>query len=107
MIVCAVYKRFLWNFMDCFRRNYIVHGRVQGVGFRRFVARCANQCNVGGWVRNCPDGTVEIQVEGESSLISRFIDRVYEGNWFAEVEDIELFFETYTNNPTSEFFIKR
>ena len=41
-------------------RRYIVRGRVQGVGFRWFVQREAQILGLAGWVRNNPDGSVEI-----------------------------------------------
>src|SRR6266852_9930508 len=47
------------------RRRVIVHGRVQGVGFRFAVARAADARAVTGWVRNRADGAVEAVFEGE------------------------------------------
>lgn len=93
--------------MDKKINNYIVYGRVQGVGFRRFVLKCANECSIGGWVKNCPDGSVEIQAVGNSSEISCFISRVSEGNWFSDVENIELIFSMDTNDASGEFRIIR
>ena len=40
-------------------------GRVQGVGFRYFVLREATQRGIGGWVRNCEDGSVQMLLQGE------------------------------------------
>src|SRR5918994_4386827 len=45
-------------------RRYLVRGRVQGVGFRYYTHRAAVQAGVQGWVRNNPDGTVEIAAAG-------------------------------------------
>ena len=45
-------------------RRYLVTGRVQGVGFRWFVEREARLIGVGGWVRNCDDGAVEVLASG-------------------------------------------
>lgn len=46
------------------RRRAVVHGLVQGVGFRWSAAREAARLGVAGWVRNRSDGTVEAAVEG-------------------------------------------
>ena len=47
------------------RRRVIVHGRVQGVGFRWAIARAAQSRGVAGWVTNRADGSVEAVLEGE------------------------------------------
>ena len=46
-------------------------GRVQGVGFRYSVRQIAKGFNVTGWVRNLPDGRVELQVSGEDEEAER------------------------------------
>jgi len=46
-------------------QHVVVHGQVQGVGFRWWAAREADRLGVTGWVRNRPDGAVEALVEGE------------------------------------------
>jgi acylphosphatase len=51
------------------RRRIVVRGRVQGVGFRVFVATRARARGVAGWVRNRPDGTVEAVLEGERDAV--------------------------------------
>lgn len=48
----------------------VIHGRVQGVGFRAFVARQASRQGVRGWVRNRRDGTVEALLIGESNALA-------------------------------------
>lgn len=48
-------------------------GNVQGVGFRYTTCRIANGYDVTGFVRNCPDGTVECVVEGERNEINAFL----------------------------------
>jgi acylphosphatase len=46
------------------RWRLIVRGKVQGVGYRAACSHTAKQMGLSGWVRNSPDGSVEIQVEG-------------------------------------------
>ncbi|QSZ68363.1 hypothetical protein RJ40_03415 [Methanofollis aquaemaris] len=53
-----------------------VNGRVQGVGYRSFVAGCAARTGVSGYVRNLPDGTVEIVAEGDAADLATFLDAV-------------------------------
>jgi acylphosphatase len=48
------------------RRHLFYSGRVQGVGFRYTAQRIARSFAVTGWVRNLPDGRVELIVEGDS-----------------------------------------
>ena len=53
------------------RRRYLIGGRVQGVGFRYFAQRSAARLGITGWVRNLPDGRVEMEAQGSpESLIS-------------------------------------
>jgi hydrogenase maturation protein HypF len=52
-------------------RHIVVHGLVQGVGYRPFVSRVAHRCNLSGWVRNS-SGTVQIHVEGFPQDIDTF-----------------------------------
>jgi acylphosphatase len=54
----------------------VMGGRVQGVGFRYFALHRANEFHISGWVRNTPDGKVEIEAEGETQNLSEFIGRM-------------------------------
>ncbi len=56
-----------------------VYGRVQGVGFRYFVQHHGMRLALTGNVRNCPDSTVEIVVEGDEAKIAEFIKKVKHG----------------------------
>jgi acylphosphatase len=51
-------------------------GNVQGVGFRFTVRHIARGFDVTGWVRNLPDGRVELQVTGEPEEVRAFLDRI-------------------------------
>lgn len=53
--------------------NLVVSGLVQGVGFRMFIERAARELRLAGWVKNLPDGTVEIEAEGPDAVIEELI----------------------------------
>ncbi len=71
-------------------KHIIVHGRVQGVGFRYFVYDVAVELDLTGNVRNCPDSTVEIVVAGRAGEIAEFVRRVEQGPPMARVERLEI-----------------
>ncbi|MDQ0573996.1 acylphosphatase [Agromyces albus] len=56
------------------RRSIVVHGNVQGVGFRYSARREAERLGVAGWVRNRPDGSVEAEIEGDEASVTELID---------------------------------
>lgn len=55
------------------RITAVARGRVQGVGYRAFVAECAHATGVHGYVKNVPDGTVEIVAESSPAALDDFI----------------------------------
>lgn len=65
-----------------------VSGRVQGVGFRWFVESEANRLGIGGWVRNLPDGRVEVEAAGAKPLLEELIARVKQGPPISRVTDV-------------------
>lgn len=72
------------------RVHIIVHGLVQGVGFRWFVAREAGTLGLRGFVRNRPEGTVELEAEGDRSLIETLIAHVKVGPRSSQVRDLQI-----------------
>lgn len=58
------------------RIHVVAYGRVQGVGFRAFVQQSAHVCGLSGYVKNLPDGTVEIEAEGIDALLELFIQKI-------------------------------
>ena len=70
-------------------RLYIVSGRVQGVGFRFFVHRAAAVEGLHGWVRNLPDGRVEIRAEGDGEALERFERHVRQGPPPSRVDEVD------------------
>ena len=71
------------------RLHAIVHGDVQGVGFRYFVQRKAQQLGLSGWVRNNDDGTVELVAEGNRRQLEDLKRIVEEGPRLARVDRVE------------------
>jgi acylphosphatase len=78
------------------RVHLVVHGRVQGVGFRAFVAREARALGLAGTVRNRPDGTVEIDAEGGSGELEQLAAAARRGPVAARVERVE---EQFSEGP--------
>jgi acylphosphatase len=69
--------------------RFLVRGRVQGVGFRWFVEREAHMLGVSGWVRNNPDGSVEILAMGTRDQLSALRSRLQQGPRAARVDAVE------------------
>jgi acylphosphatase len=70
-------------------RKYEISGRVQGVGFRFFVERWANQLGVCGYVKNRWDGSVEVYAIGEAEALEELKLRLTEGPRSARVSSLE------------------
>jgi acylphosphatase len=68
----------------------IVSGMVQGVGFRYFVYDRATQLGLQGFVRNRYKGDVEIEVEGDRSLVEELIKEVKVGPRAAQITDVNI-----------------
>lgn len=71
-------------------RHYIVWGRVQGVGFRYFVARHARMLHLVGWVRNLPNGSVEAVAAGDEAALTALEKAVREGPRFSHVDRVDV-----------------
>lgn len=56
-----------------------VYGRVQGVGFRWFTQRAAERHHISGWVRNKRDGSVEMQIQGQTTDVADFLAIIADG----------------------------
>lgn len=67
----------------------LVSGRVQGVGFRHFTRKQAEELGVVGTVANLPDGRVEIEAAGEPEALAELERRVRQGPRFGQVREVE------------------
>ncbi|UOE43921.1 acylphosphatase [Agromyces larvae] len=72
------------------RRHVVVHGRVQGVGYRYLARKHARRLGVAGWVRNLPDGTVAAEIEGDEASVATMLRRLEAGPPGSEVTRIEV-----------------
>ena len=86
-------------------RRYVIGGRVQGVGFRYFTEAAAARERILGWVRNMPDGRVEISAEGDAEALDRFERSLRHGPPHARVERVDVDNMIPTGRETS-FTIK-
>jgi acylphosphatase len=71
------------------RLHGLVHGDVQGVGFRYFLMREAQRLGLSGWVRNRDDGTVEFIAEGTRSDLERLKQSADKGPRMARVDRVD------------------
>lgn len=81
------------------RAHVFVSGRVQGVNFRWYTQRKAEELGLTGWVRNLWDGRVEAVFEGEPKAVQRAVNWCHAGPPSAQVDDIEVSYE----GPSGEF----
>ena len=72
--------------MKCVR--CIVHGRVQGVGYRQWTMKQARNLGIAGWVANKNDGTVELIAQGEEGSVNELLALLKQGPTFANVTDV-------------------
>ena len=81
------------------RAHITIHGKVQGVFFRDFVNKTANALGIKGWVRNTPQGSVEIIAEGEKSKLEKLISECKKGPQYSSVEKVLIKW----GKPTNQF----
>jgi acylphosphatase len=86
-------------------RRYLISGRVQGVGFRYFTEAIAQREGVLGWVRNVPDGRVEVMAEGDAEALDRFERNLRHGPRGARVDRIDID-DTIPTGRETGFMIK-
>jgi acylphosphatase len=72
------------------RLHAVVHGRVQGVGFRAFVVESGIQVGATGWARNRWNGTVEVVAEGDRGTLERLLADLHRGPRMSNVTRVEV-----------------
>jgi acylphosphatase len=84
-----------------------IRGRVQGVGFRWYVVEAARELRLAGWVRNRPDGNVELAAAGERESLAKLEQACAEGPPGAHVEQVRKLGPIATDSLDLPFGIAR
>ena len=84
---------------DRARARWSISGRVQGVGFRYSTCAQADALELDGWVRNLPDGRVEVVAEGSRDVVERLIAWSRQGPRFARVHEVDVSWEDACGEP--------
>ena len=71
-------------------RHVFYEGRVQGVGFRWSAKNLARGYDVTGWVKNLPDGRVEMQVCGERDEVEAFLEAIEESELKSHIKNVDV-----------------
>jgi acylphosphatase len=79
-----------------------IKGYVQGVGFRYWAYRKAISLGIRGYVRNCPDGSVEVLASGDPENLNMFLNLLERGPSGAFVEGVEI--EELPSSPSLDSF---
>jgi acylphosphatase len=86
-------------------KRLLIRGLVQGVGFRFFTERSARHLGLSGYVRNLPDGRVEVVAAGPEDDLEAFIAQVRQGPVAGRVDDVEIT-DTRLEERTHRFEIR-
>ena len=72
----------------------VVRGRVQGVGYRDFIDAYAKEYGLVGWIRNIPNGEVEMVLQGTPEMLRASIEVAHEGSVLARVDAVVVEWRT-------------
>lgn len=70
--------------------NIKIYGQVHGVGFRYYAGQTARELGLAGYVRNLPDGTVEIVAQGQKEDLEKLIEWAKSGPRYSRVERVDV-----------------
>ena len=90
---------------EVIRVRAVVSGLVQGVWYRQSCRREAERLGVSGWVRNRPDGRVELEAEGTRSAVDALLAWAHDGPPRAVVESVDV--ELVARGPGDVGFMAR
>ena len=79
----------------------LISGKVQGVGFRNFTQRNAQQLGVNGYAKNLANGKVEVVAEGDKSQLDALVDLLKKGPRYARVDSLEIDRRAFTGEYTN------
>ncbi|MBN2141828.1 acylphosphatase [Candidatus Woesearchaeota archaeon] len=74
------------------RARMTITGRVQGVGFRFYVERCAQNLGLSGYARNTAEG-VEVVAEGPKEKLDLLVEKCRKGPSYAHVENVSVSYD--------------
>ena len=78
--------------------HLVIHGRVQGVFFRKYTFDKANDLGLKGMVRNLPNGDVEIIAEGREEVLKEFVEWCYKGSPASKVSSVDMKYIVYSGH---------
>ena len=82
----------------------IISGKVQNVAYRAYAQDSATELGLCGFVRNLPDGTVELVAQGDKDTLKEFVEYLHEGSLLAKVENVSIDWRTI-KKPHNDFSI--
>ncbi|MFW5427283.1 MAG: acylphosphatase [Methylophagaceae bacterium] len=82
------------------QHNFIISGRVQGVGYRYSSRNYAQSLDLVGWVKNRVDGKVEMIAEGDKIILEQLLAWLKQGPRFADVTNVEVTQQSATGEFT-------
>lgn len=92
---------------DRIRKHIVVTGLVQGVGFRYFTVTQARRLGVQGWVRNCLDGSVELEAQGSNDAVQAFVKQLAVGPRWSEVSHVAVHDVPLIDEGTRTFGVRQ
>ena len=79
------------------RIHLIIHGRVQGVFYRSYTRKKAIELGLKGYVKNLPNGTVEVIAEGSEDKLNELIEYCKNNPGYSDVDKVDIKEEKATN----------